>query len=73
MIKQNKTKLHFILGAALLATMAVTGCNNNGDEKEAKKDTVVTTPPPPATPKDSIDTMEKTPGNQAPGNDVKPQ
>jgi hypothetical protein len=74
MIKQNKTKLQFILGGILMLTFAVAACNNSGESKEAKKDTVVTTttPPPPPTVKDSNDTMEATPGKVAPGSDQKP-
>ncbi|MBL7702129.1 MAG: hypothetical protein JNM14_07760 [Ferruginibacter sp.] len=71
MIKQNKTKLRFILGSALLLTMAVTSCNNSGDAKEEKKDTTVNFTPP-VIKKDSTDTMEKTVGNKAPGNENKP-
>ena len=71
MIKQNKTKLHFIIGGALLLTFAVAGCNNNGENKEVKKDTAVTFTPPVIV-KDTIDTMEGKKGNVAPGNDNKP-
>lgn len=71
MIKQNKIKLHFILGV-VLATVAVTGCNDSSDSKSVTKDaTTITTQPPAA--KDSTDTMEVITGKKAPGNDVKPQ
>lgn len=75
MIKQNKTTLKFILGGILMLTMAVTACNNGKKEesKDATKDSpVTTTPPPPPAIKDSLDSMEKTPGHVAPGNDNKP-
>jgi hypothetical protein len=73
MIKQNKTKLQFILAGMLMLTFAA--CNNSGDKKEAATDspaveTKTETPPP--TVRDSVDTMEKTPGKVAPGTDNKP-
>jgi hypothetical protein len=72
MIKQNRTKLQFILGGILMLTFAVAGCNNDGEKKEATKDTLTKTPP--ATVNVPLDTpMEKIPGKVAPGSDVKPQ
>ena len=71
MIRQNKTKLQFILGGALMLTMAVTACNNNGENKEVVKDTPVTFTPPTII-KDSTDTMEKMTGKKAPGHDIPP-
>ena len=68
MIRQNKTKLYFILGGALVLTLAVAGCNN-GETKEVKKDSVTTK----TIIRDSIDTMEKMTGKKAPGSDPKPQ
>ena len=67
MIKQNKTKLHFILAGALMLTLAVAACNNNSEK--APENTVVT-PAPPV--RDSTDSMEKVPGSVAPVNDTKP-
>ena len=72
MIKQNKTRLQFMLGGILMLTFAVAGCNNDGEKKEAVKDSVVTLTPPTIV-KDSTDTMEAKPGNVAPGTDPKPQ
>ena len=74
MIRQNKTKLYFILGTALFLTFAVAACNNDGETKEVVKDSI-TAPivTPPVVIKDSIDTMEKIPGKKAPGSDPKPQ
>jgi hypothetical protein len=57
MIKQNKTKLHFILGAILVVTFAVTGCNNGKTNKN-------TDPVPPDSTMDS--------GNVRPRTDAKP-
>jgi uncharacterized lipoprotein len=73
MIKQNRTKLQFLLGAILMLTFAA--CNNSSENKEATKDTMTKTETPPPAPavRDSADTMEVTPGKVAPGNDVKPQ
>ena len=65
MLKQNKTKLQFVLAGALMLTFAIGGCNNSTEKKE----TVVTPAP---TIKDSIDTMVKTPGSVAPVHDIKP-
>lgn len=70
MIKQNKTRLQFMLGGILMLTFAVAGCNNSGEKKEAAKDSVVTTTP---AVRDSNDTMEPVTGKKAPGSDVKPQ
>ena len=67
MIKQNKTKLQFILGGVVMLTLAVAACNNT-TEKEPEK-TIIVTPPPV---KDSIDTMVKMPGSGAPVTDGKP-
>lgn len=71
MIRQNKTKLQFILAGILMLSFGVTACNNSGDTKETPKDSVgaeqkVVTPPPPPVVKDSNDTMEKTPGKVSP-------
>jgi len=71
MIKQNKTGLHFILGGALLLTIALSACNS-GETKEVTKDSSVTFTTPTIV-KDSNDTMEAIPGKVAPGNDTKPQ
>lgn len=66
MIKQNKTKLQFALGAILFLSVAVTACNNDGEKKE----TVTTT----TTVKDSItDTMLKIKGNVSPVEETKPK
>lgn len=72
MIKQNRTKLQFILAAFLMLTFVA--CNNSGGDKEATKDTATKTetPPPAPTIRDSDDTMEAIPGKVAPGNDTKP-
>lgn len=73
MIKQNKTKLQFILAGFLMLTFAA--CNNSGDKKEteATKDTTTTVAPAPAPAvRDSADTMEATPGKVAPGTEQKP-
>lgn len=67
MIKQNKTKLQFILGGAVMLTLAVAACNNT-TEKEPEK-TIIVTPPV----KDTIDTMVKMPGSVAPVTDVPPK
>jgi uncharacterized lipoprotein len=67
MIKQNKTKLPFILGAALL--LSVAACNNNGEKKETVKDepaNEMKTPTPPPSVSDSTDTMEKVKGAVSP-------
>jgi uncharacterized lipoprotein len=66
MIKQNKTKLPFILGAALL--LSVAACNNSGEKKETVKDepATTTTPTPAPSVKDSTDTMEKIKGGVSP-------
>ena len=69
MIKQNKTKLQFMLGGAVMLTLAVAACNNS-TEKEPEK-TVIVTPAPPV--KDTIDTMVKMPGSVAPVTDVPPK
>jgi hypothetical protein len=72
MIKQNKTKLQFILAATLMLTLSFTACNNDGEKKDAVKDAPVTVTPAPSV-KDSTDTMESKTGKVAPGSDVKPQ
>lgn len=72
MIKQNKTKLQFILGSALFLTLAVAACNNNGETKVVTTDSITTVVTPPVVIKDSNDTMEKIPGKKAPGSDIKP-
>ena len=56
MNKKIKTTFQFILAGTLLASFAVTGCNNEGDSKEAVKDSVATEKPmevAPAAPADS--------------------
>ena len=75
MIRQNKTKLQFILGGALFLSFAVAACNNDGETKEVVKDSITTTivTPPPVVTIDSNDTMEKMTGKKAPGSDPKPQ
>ena len=72
MIRQNKTKLQFII-AALVLTIAVTSCNS-GETKEVTKDSITTTivTPPPVVIRDSNDTMEKKVGDKAPGHDIPP-
>lgn len=75
-MKQNRTKLQFMLAGILMLSIAFTACNNNKEEsKDAPKDSVVTTttPPPAPTTKDSNDSMESKTGKVAPGSDVKPQ
>ncbi len=70
MIKQNKTKLQFILAGMLMMTFVA--CNNGEKKEEATKETPTEVAPPPATTRDSADTMEAKTGNVAPGNDTKP-
>jgi hypothetical protein len=72
MIKQNKTKLQFILGAILFLSVAVTACNNDGEKKETVKDEPVITAPAVT---DSIDTnhMEKMKGGVSPVDEIKPK
>jgi hypothetical protein len=67
MIKQNKTKLQFVLGAILFLSVAFAACNNNGEKKE--KDEPVTT----TVPRDTLDTMEKIKGSVSPVEEVKPK
>lgn len=76
MIRQNRTKLQFILGGILMLSLAGAACNNSGETKEAAKDTPVVetkieTPPPVV--RDSTDTMEATPGKVAPVVETKPK
>jgi len=70
MNKRTKTTLRFILGGFLMATFAVTGCNNTDTEKVTTKDSVTTevkTEMPAPAMKDSVkDTMLPTPGNVSP-------
>lgn len=64
MIKQNKTKLQFILGGILMVTFAVAGCNSGDADKAATKDTPVTevkTAVPDLPVLDSMDTGDKAP------------
>jgi hypothetical protein len=70
MIKQNRTKLQFILAGFLM--FAFSACNNSSETKEAAKDTTTQTVAPTPAVRDSIDTMEAKPGNVAPGNENKP-
>ena len=72
MIKQNRTKLKFIISGFLMLTFAA--CNNSSETKEAAKDTTTQTVAPAPAPavRDSSDTMEATPGKVAPGNENKP-
>lgn len=58
MIRQNKTKLQFALGAILFLSVAVTACNNDGEKKETVTTTTVV--------KDSTDTMVKIKGKVSP-------
>lgn len=66
MIKQNKTKLQFALGAILFLSVAFAACNN---DSEKKKDETVTT----TVVRDSTDTMEKIKGKVSPVEEVKPK
>jgi hypothetical protein len=72
MIKQNKTKLQFVLGTVLFLSVAVAGCNNDGEKKETVKDEPVVTAPVVT---DSIDTnhMEKMKGGVSPVDEIKPK
>ncbi len=75
MIRQNRTRLQFMLAAILMLTMAGTACNNEKKEesKDAPADSMTKTTPTPAPAiKDSNDTMESKKGNVAPGNENKP-
>ncbi len=65
MIKQNKTKLPFALGAILFLSVAVTACNNDGEKKETVTTTTVV--------RDSTDTMEKMKGKVSPVEEIKPK
>ena len=58
MNKQNKTKLQFILGAILLVTFAVAGCNNGEADKTTTTETKTTVT---EQPRDSMDTGDKAP------------
>ena len=67
MIKTNKTKLQFFLGAILLLSFTIAACNNEGkktvkDEAATETKTTTTT----TMTKDSTDTMIKMKGNVSP-------
>ena len=47
MIKQNKSKLTFILAAVLFAGITFTACNGGEADKAATKDSPATVAPPP--------------------------
>ena len=69
MIKQNKTKLQFVLGAILFLSVAIAACNN-GDKKETVKDAPVVTD---SLKKNATDTpMVKETGGVSPVEDTKP-
>ena len=68
MIKQNKTKLQFVLGAILFLSVAVAACNNDGEKKETVKNESTTT----TVKRDSTDTMIKG-GKVSPVEVTKPQ
>lgn len=70
MIKQNKTKLQFILAGILMMTFAA--CNNGGKKEETTKETPTEVAPTAPVVRDSTDSMEPIPGKVAPGNDNKP-
>lgn len=60
MNKQIKTKLQFILGAILMVTFAVAGCNDTKTDKTTIKDS--TSNPVPQQPvKDSMDSAHEAP------------
>ena len=65
MIKQNKTKLLFALGAILFLSVAVAACNNDGEKKETVTTTTVV--------RDSTDSMEKIKGSVSPVEETKPK
>ena len=65
MIKQNKTKLLFALGAVLFLSFAVASCNNDGEKKETVTTTTVV--------RDSTDTMVKEKGGVSPVEETKPK
>ena len=65
MIKQNKTRLTFILAGLFFAGVAATGCNNGDSEKTATTDSVKTEVKTVKTPVvDSLDSILK--GNTKP-------
>ena len=70
MIKQNKTKLQFILAGMLVMTFVA--CNNGEKKEETTKETPTEVAPPAPAVRDSADTMEVKPGNVAPGTENKP-
>ena len=72
MIRQNKTKLYFILGTALFLTLAIAACNNDGKTKVVTTDSITKIITPPVVIKDSNDSMEKKTGKVAPGHDIPP-
>lgn len=71
MIKQNKTKLQFVLGAILFLSVAVAACNNDGEKKVTVKDEPVTTTTV-TEKRDSTDSMEKIKGGVSPVEEIKP-
>ena len=67
MIKTNKTKLQFFLGAILLLSFTIAACNNEGkktvkDEAATETKTATTT----TEVRDSTDSMVKMKGNVSP-------
>ena len=69
MIKQNKTKLQFVLGAILFLSVAIAACNN-GDNKETVKDEPATID---TSKKNATDTpMVKETGGVSPVEETKP-
>lgn len=68
MIKQNKTKLQFVLGAILFLSVAVTACNN-GDKKDTVKDGPAVTD---SLKKNVTDSMVKETGGVSPVEETKP-
>lgn len=66
MIKQNKTKLQFILGGILMLALTVGACNGSGESKETATDTTLEIKTDTMPLRDSTDTMEKTPGKVSP-------
>lgn len=67
MIKQNKTKLQFVLGAILFLSVAVTACNNDGEKKDTVKKETTT-----VIKRDSTDSMVKETGGVSPVEVTKP-
>ena len=71
MMKQNKTKLQFVLGTILFLSVAVAACNNDGEKKETVKDEPAMTTTVPEK-RDSTDSMEKIKGGVSPVVETKP-